>query len=372
MGLRARKYVVQYYMRLKLWLLFAIFRSPVSLKGLQNLILHFQDEGSQLRRILKSYDETEEVIRMATDSIKESEQLLNNADYLYDPRHPLETRFFLNLFKSHRLLFNTKSQLLEAENVISAEDEYLIKELLDQEKGDIKYSSRSLLGIYDKKIKDSNIPFEIEAMSGLSDAQRRVSVLVEKEDLIHSEWITLLSFNYNVVTQNHDLEARKGLLRNRIITYLFYYSFVTAVAVLFIISSTLFVPLIQGSIFGTESDINEPRFLIYIIAFGVMGAGVSGLISFSRHLMASRRASWEESNIALLILPVVIVAKLVLASGAALAVFAFLQSGLLQGIVQIEALTPGLILALAFASGFSERLLLRALKPFIGDDLQNN
>lgn len=368
MGLSAKKYVVQYYKRLKLWLLFAIFRSPVSLKGLQNLILHFQDEGGQLRSILKSYDETEEVIKMATTNIKESERLLDNADYLYDPRHPLETRFFLNLFKSHRLLFNTKSRLLEGGNVISQEDEYLIKELLDQEKENIRASARALLDIYNKKISDSDIPFEIDAMSGVSDARQRVSVLVEKEDLLHSEWIALLSFNYAVVAQNHGLEARKGLLRNRIITYLFYYSFVTAVAVIFIISSTLFAPVIQGPIFGTETDINEPRFLIYIIAFGVMGAGVSGLISFSRHLIVS----WEESNIALLILPVVIVAKLVLASGAALAVFAFLQSGLLQGIVQIEALTPGLILALAFASGFSERLLLRALKPFIGDDLQNS
>jgi len=51
-------------------------------------------------------------------------------------------------------------------------------------------------------------------------------------------------------------------------------------------------------------------------------------------------------------------ARPVIGAVAALAIFAFLVAGLLQ----VNGVTPGIVLAISFAAGFSERLVMSAVE----------
>ncbi len=96
----------------------------------------------------------------------------------------------------------------------------------------------------------------------------------------------------------------------------------------------------------------DPRFIIAVALFGVMGAAFSGFSSIAREAVAARiPEQLVESWVSL--------ARVAVGGVAALVIYHFLLSGILQ---IAENLTAGLVLAASFAAGFSERLVLRAVE----------
>ena len=112
---------------------------------------------------------------------------------------------------------------------------------------------------------------------------------------------------------------------------------------------------VGGSIPG-EVSVTSLRMLSVVVLFGVLGASVSGILSLAHggvdgRLSQQVLASW------------VTYARLVIGAASALVMLAFLTSGLATLVLQNVVLTPGSVLFVAFASGFSERLLVRAIEP---------
>lgn len=99
------------------------------------------------------------------------------------------------------------------------------------------------------------------------------------------------------------------------------------------------------------ASLAEPGYLAFVVLFGVLGAAVSGILPLTSELRSQRLPEGAATfRLA--------VARVAMGGAAALAVFAFLQSGLLD----LGGLTPGLVLAVSFAAGFSERLVVRAVE----------
>lgn len=100
---------------------------------------------------------------------------------------------------------------------------------------------------------------------------------------------------------------------------------------------------------------------LYIIIFGVMGAVVSGMLS-ARDGTETRIPKQRIDNILTL-------AKLAVGAMSALAVVAFITSGILNlSIIGKNTATPELILAVSFVAGFTERLVYRAVETVAKSD----
>jgi 8-oxo-dGTP pyrophosphatase MutT (NUDIX family) len=103
---------------------------------------------------------------------------------------------------------------------------------------------------------------------------------------------------------------------------------------------------------GDAVNTEDPQFVVSVALFGLMGASLSGIFSLAggsmRARIPERLLNWWIS-----------VSRLVTGAVAALVVYNFLISGLLQ--IGGET-TSGLILAVSFAAGFSERLVVRAVE----------
>jgi hypothetical protein len=111
---------------------------------------------------------------------------------------------------------------------------------------------------------------------------------------------------------------------------------------------------------GASVDVDAPPFLVPVVLFGVLGASLSGLRSIRKQFQEDRvYVASDLYNSSTLHL-----SRIVIGMVSALAVFVFLRSGLLQ--VGPE-LTPGVVLAAAFASGISESLLVKAVESIAGD-----
>jgi len=107
---------------------------------------------------------------------------------------------------------------------------------------------------------------------------------------------------------------------------------------------------------GDAVKVGDPQFVVSVALFGLMGASLSGIFSLASGSIGVRIPerllnSW------------ISVSRLVTGAVAALVVYNFLISGLLQ--VGDET-TSGLILAVSFAAGFSERLVVRAVETVTG------
>jgi len=119
------------------------------------------------------------------------------------------------------------------------------------------------------------------------------------------------------------------------------------IALLAVVAWAILAPPLLGS----AARIDDPKLVISTVLFGVMGASISGILSLAKGSSEARIPdqlvnSWIN------------LARIAVGAVAALAAYTFLISGLLQ----IGTVTAGLVLAVAFASGFSERLVLRAVE----------
>lgn len=110
---------------------------------------------------------------------------------------------------------------------------------------------------------------------------------------------------------------------------------------------------------GTGLGIFTWNLSLSIVIFGVMGAIVSGMLS-ARARADARIPDQRISNILTL-------AKLAVGAMSALAVVAFITSGILS-IPEKTTATPELILAVSFAAGFTERLVYRAVDTVAKSD----
>lgn len=107
---------------------------------------------------------------------------------------------------------------------------------------------------------------------------------------------------------------------------------------------------------GDAVTIEDPQLVVTVALFGVMGASLSGIYSLASGSIGVRIPerlvnSW------------ISIARLVAGAVAALVVYNFLISGLLQ---VGDKTSSGLILAVSFAAGFSERLVVRAVERVTG------
>ena len=102
---------------------------------------------------------------------------------------------------------------------------------------------------------------------------------------------------------------------------------------------------------GNPARAGDSRMVASAMLFGIMGASVSSIFSLAKGSTAARIPDQLVSFW-------ITLARLAVGGMAALVVYAFLLSGLLQ----IGRPTPGLMLAIAFAAGFSERLVISAVE----------
>jgi hypothetical protein len=115
--------------------------------------------------------------------------------------------------------------------------------------------------------------------------------------------------------------------------------------------SLVFPLLILLHNLSSEIGLNNVGLVISIILFGALGGCFSGVFSISRDAGEGKIPDQILSSWLTIARPVVGVM-------AALAMAGFL----LSGIVQLGTLTVPLILAVSFAVGFSERLLVKAME----------
>jgi hypothetical protein len=104
---------------------------------------------------------------------------------------------------------------------------------------------------------------------------------------------------------------------------------------------------------GDDLPLDNPCFLGSALLFGVMGAVFSALTSFFTRVASQTIPEQAFSNR-------VTLARLAVGALSALVVYVALASGLIS--VGKLNMTPPLLLVVAFAAGFSERLVIRALE----------
>jgi 8-oxo-dGTP diphosphatase len=123
------------------------------------------------------------------------------------------------------------------------------------------------------------------------------------------------------------------------------------------LTTLLFLVLygLAGPFFGPDVAMTGGPFVLAVALFGVVGASVSGFLALARAGTRERIPTQIASSWMALARPTI-------GAAAALVLFAFLQSGLLQ----VGEPTPGLALVVAFAAGSSERLLDRAVRSVEG------
>jgi hypothetical protein len=100
-----------------------------------------------------------------------------------------------------------------------------------------------------------------------------------------------------------------------------------------------------------EAVVTNRATLVSVALFGVMGASVSGILSLARNSASERIPQQVLSSWFTLARPVV-------GAVAAAAIYAFLNSGL----ISLGRESLGLVLAVSFAAGFSERLVAGAVE----------
>ena len=122
------------------------------------------------------------------------------------------------------------------------------------------------------------------------------------------------------------------------------------IALFLVIPTTLILPSL-----GSEVSLSNFGLLIAIVLFGALGGCFSGVFSLSREAGEGSIPDQILSSWVTLARPAVGII-------AALAMAGFL----LSGIIQLGTLTIPLILAVSFAVGFSERLLIKALEMKTG------
>ena len=107
---------------------------------------------------------------------------------------------------------------------------------------------------------------------------------------------------------------------------------------------------------GDAVRVEDPQLVVSVVLFGLMGASLSGIFSLASGSIGVRI---PERLLHLWIS----ISRLVTGAVAALVVYNFLISGLLQ---VGDKTTSGLILAVSFAAGFSERLVVRTVETVTG------
>jgi hypothetical protein len=116
--------------------------------------------------------------------------------------------------------------------------------------------------------------------------------------------------------------------------------------------STLLILVLFG-FFNFYVGLNNIAFVISICLFGALGGSISGIISFSKISIKQG----EELPVLVLSAWLTVIRPLV-GAVSALVLFTFVLSGL----VDLGAISPYSILAISFAAGFSERLIVGAAK----------
>lgn len=106
---------------------------------------------------------------------------------------------------------------------------------------------------------------------------------------------------------------------------------------------------------GTDPVTSDWEMVVPVMVFGLLGGAVSALLSLARTSTRSRIPEQIAHNLITLM-------RVSLGAAVALAAYVFLQAGILS-----FTLTSGaLILAISFAAGFSERLVIRAVESVTG------
>jgi hypothetical protein len=115
-------------------------------------------------------------------------------------------------------------------------------------------------------------------------------------------------------------------------------------------------------LFGPFAMEFGPIFYVTVAMFGLLGASVSGMFSL-RGVSPTARSSApiDLENLAK--------ARLLIGVGAAVALVTLVESGLPELVLAfpVEFTSAPMVLMVAFAAGWSERLLLRAMDKFVGD-----
>lgn len=216
------------------------------------------------------------------------------------------------------------------------------------------------------------------SLLGLTDEGKKIEaqiILNEARDKLGNSWREK-SIEY-LLTEKCELKANisseelvkadeilTGYLENR---YLKIGAFTRHLSLLSVFAVTAIIAFIAilillDFLFGIKSlGVFTWNSTLSIIIFGVMGAIVSGMLS-ARDGTETRIPKQRIDNILTL-------AKLAVGAMSALAVVAFITSGILNlSIIGKNTATPELILAVSFVAGFTERLVYRAVETVAKSD----
>lgn len=205
-------------------------------------------------------------------------------------------------------------------------------------------------------LKHAVLDADLESFNG---ENATIEQLQSEDDLSNEEWIKIHRIIHNKKVEDHEKEKIEQAKLNKKIRQLAMTTLLTHGTVLAIslgLLGTSNVPIVDG--------INPPSFLTdrstlltFAALFGLLGAVISDLSKYSvnRHPSTSDEVSsaihgfWATA------------AKYTFGATSAVILLIILYSGFLPAI-NINELTEGIALVLAFAAGFSERLVVRAMK----------
>jgi 8-oxo-dGTP diphosphatase len=202
------------------------------------------------------------------------------------------------------------------------------------------------------------IALQAKAQTILREASEKVTGWRKQaiEDLLgtegqvkHKLGVTEVFYAHQVLYEHYDnLYHKLGAIRRQLT--------LLALIALLALLTTILRAAYGLPLAGAAVSIEDPQFVVSVALFGLMGASLSGIFSLAAGSIGARIPerllnSW------------ISVARLVTGAVAALVVYNFLISGLLQ--IGGET-TSGLILAVSFAAGFSERLVVRAVESVAG------
>jgi hypothetical protein len=185
-----------------------------------------------------------------------------------------------------------------------------------------------------------------EAMAKLASWRRDTikDVLPKNSESEQKPDINVVYFASQLLDERHDNVYRRLKIIKR------QFGLLSVVAFLSIVIWVLLAP----PLFGSQATTDQARLLVSVILFGIMGASTSGILSIAN--AASTKVGIPQQ----LLESWITLARLLVGAIAALAVYAFLIAGLLDlGLGEIRI---GLILSVAFAAGFTERLMIRVVE----------
>lgn len=206
-----------------------------------------------------------------------------------------------------------------------------------------------LFGLAELRPGDLQVKAQIvlcEATAKLSSWRKQaVEALLSKEGQLNPDVnVTQVFYASQILHEHFDNVYQKlRAIRQQLTTLAF-------IALSAVIIWAILAPPLVG-----KAQMDDPELVISVVLFGAMGASISGIFSLAKGSSGVRipdqLVNWW-----------ITLARIAVGAVAALAVYTFLVSGLLQ----VGKITPGLILAVSFASGFSERLVLRAVETVTG------